>query len=152
MSKVIRAAELGFGTSSIVTGVVDGEPYILTYSSIVTQVDEGKTVLTARRDTVEINVKGKVYVVGPDAKLIVDKTSSRVLDSCYVDSDQYKALLFGALVLMNEQEIDLLVLGLPVDNWSKRDASMKLVEGTHIIDEKEFKVKKVWIIAQPLGG
>lgn len=155
MSKVIRAAELGFGTSSIVKGVVDGVPDILTYSSIVSQVDEGKAGLSAgmqTRDTVKINVKDKVYEVGPDAKLTVGKTSSRVLNSSYVDSDQYKALLFGALVLMNEQEIDLLVLGLPVDNWSKRDALKQLVEGTHFINGKEFKVKKAWVIVQPLGG
>jgi len=152
---VIRALELGFGTSSLTKSVVDGVPEIITFSSLVAKVDPTMSGINAgmnKRDTVTIKISDSLYEVGQDAGLAAGKKTSRVLNSSYVKSDQYQALLFGSLVMMDEPVIDLLVLGLPVENWSRREELKELVVGRHIIDDKEYDVKDVWIIVQPMGG
>lgn len=108
---VIRALEVGFGTTSLTTGYKDGEPVIKTFSSFVAQTDPNKSGLNAglnKRDTVTININGQNYEIGPDAHLASDKSSSRVLNSSYITSDQYQALLFGSMLYMNADTIDLL--------------------------------------------
>lgn len=155
MNKIVRALELGFGTTSLVCGVNGVIPEIMTYPSLVAQVDKAKDGLNAglnKRNTVQVEVEGVVYEVGPEANLAAGRKTARVLNSSYVHSQQYKALLFGSLVLMNEPVIDLLVLGLPVDHWSRRDELKELVVGTHLIGEKEYTVKNAWVIVQPMGG
>ena len=92
---VIRALEVGFGTTSLTTGYEDGEPVIKTFSSFVAQTDPNKSGLNAglnKRDTVTININGQNYEIGPDAHLASDKSSSRVLNSSYITSDQYQAV------------------------------------------------------------
>lgn len=153
---VIRAIEVGFGTNSFTLGNDgDGKPIIKTFPSFVSQVDPSKVGLSAglnKRDTVTVQVNGTQYEIGPDAHLASDKTSSRVLNSAYIDSDQYKALLFGSLTYMNAKTIDLLVLGLPVENWSRREQLKSLVIGTHEVNGKKYTVKDAWVIVQPMGG
>jgi plasmid segregation protein ParM len=153
---VIRAIEVGFGTTSLTTGNDEkGNPTIKTFTSFVAKSDPTKTGLSAglnKRDTVVVDVNGQKYEVGPDAQLASDKSSSRVLNSNYIKSDQYQALLFGSLSYMNADKIDLLVLALPVENWSRRDELKSLISGSHNVNGKNYFIKNVWVIVQPLGG
>ena len=152
---VIRALEVGFGTTSLTTGYADGEPVIKTFSSFVAQTDPNKSGLNAglnKRDTVSITINGQNYEIGPDAQLASDKSSSRVLNSSYITSDQYQALLFGSMLYMNADTIDLLVLALPVEHWSRREQLKSLVVGKHTIKDRTIEVKNAWVIVQPLGG
>jgi plasmid segregation protein ParM len=152
----IRALELGFGSTSLVTGVNEnGSPKILTFPSIVSQVDPSKSDLGAGlndRNTVLVDIKGSKYEIGIDASLGSDKTNGRVLNNKYITSDQYQALLFGSLVYMNETEIDLLVLGLPVENWHRKQELKDLVIGCHEVNGKKYNIKDCWVIVQPMGG
>lgn len=153
---IIRALELGFGSTSMVTGVnKDGSPEILTFPSIVSQVDPSKRDLGAGlndRNTVQVSINGSQYEIGVDASLSSDKNNGRVLNNKYITSEQYQALLFGSLVYMNESEIDLLVLGLPVENWHRKEELKNLVIGEHEINGKTFNIKDCWVIVQPMGG
>jgi plasmid segregation protein ParM len=153
---IIRALEVGFGTTSLTVGIDSkGHPVVKTFPSFVAQVDPSKIGLNAglnKRDTVTVNVKGQNYEVGPDAHLASDKTSSRVLNSAYIESEQYQALLFGSLTFMGSRSIDLLVLALPVQNWARRDELKQLVVGTHVINGNSYTVKDAWVIVQPMGG
>jgi plasmid segregation protein ParM len=99
-----------------------------------------------------VSVGGQHYEVGPDAHLASDKASSRVLNSSYITSDQYQALLLGSLSYMNADKIDLLVLALPVENWSRREELKQLMKGSHTVNKKNYFIKDVWVIVQPLGG
>ena len=137
MNAVIRALEVGFGTTSLVKDVVDGQPQLMTFPSLVSQVDKNKSSINAginKRNTVTVDVDGTLYEVGPDAGLAAGKKTARVLNSSYVNSQQYKALLFGSLVYMDVDVIDLLVLGLPVDNWKRKEELKDFVVGEHTID------------------
>ena len=153
---VIRAIEVGFGTTSLTTGNDEkGNPLIKTFPSFVAKGDPSKQGLSAglnKRDTVVVSVNGQQYEVGPDAQLASDKASSRVLNSNYIQSDQYQALLFGSLSYMNAEKIDLLVLALPVENWSRRDELKKIITGAHTVNGKNYFIKDVWVIVQPMGG
>lgn len=155
MSAVIRALEVGFGTTSLVKNVVEGQPELMTFPSLVSQVDKNKSSINAginKRNTVTVDVDGTSYEVGPDAGLAAGKKTARVLNSSYVNSQQYKALLFGSLVYMNVDVIDLLVLGLPVDNWKRKEELKNFVVGEHVIGGRKFIIKDVWVIVQPMGG
>ena len=153
---VVRAIEVGFGTNSLTTGTDGkGNPIIKTFQSFVAKTDPSKSGLNAglnKRDTVTVDVNGQLYEVGPDAYLASDKASSRVLNSSYIKSDQYQALLLGSLSYMNAEKIDLLVLALPVENWSRREELKSLMQGPHTVNNKNYFIKDVWVIVQPLGG
>jgi plasmid segregation protein ParM len=153
---IIRALEVGFGSTSMVTGVrEDGSPEILTYSSNVSLVDPTKRDLSAglnNRNTVRVDINDSKYEIGIDASLSSDKNAGRVLNSKYVTSDQYQALLFGSLVYMGSERIDLLVLALPVENWHRRDELKKIVIGNHTINGKKYEICDCWVIVQPMGG
>lgn len=61
MNAVIRALEVGFGTTSLVKDVVDGQPQLMTFPSLVSQVDKNKSSINAginKRNTVTVDVDG----------------------------------------------------------------------------------------------
>ena len=64
------------------------------------------------------------------------------------------ALLRGALHYMDEDNIDLLVSGLPVNNFNYDKEKMKelLIGEHHYPDGRVITVKDAWVIPQPVGG
>lgn len=153
----VHVIEVGFGNCSVVTGVdkETAKPNILCFSSIVAKVNESKNDLNSgltRKNTVQVEVDSVLYEIGPDAHLAVGSDSGRVLNSEYIRSSQYKALLFGSMAYIENETIDLLVLGLPVNTWKNRGELKELAMGTHTVNGKTYEVKDVWCIPQPLGG
>ena len=152
---VIRAVEIGFGTLSFVESLDNGNPIIKTFTSIVAPADNGSRDLSGglnKRNTIRVLVDGKYYEVGPDAGLLSNKGTTRVLNNSFTESHQFKALLLGALGLMNEPVIDVLGLGLPVDNFHMADAVKKAVKGEHVIEGKKVLIKDCLVLPQPYGG
>lgn len=154
MAKV-RAIEIGFGTTSFTQSVdASGIPVINTYPSVVAKSSskQGMDAGMHKRDSVVVDIDGEHFEVGKDAILATDTRTSRVLNNEYITSAQYKALLFGSLLMMNEPVIELLVLSLPVSNWQKRTALKELALGEHIINGQTFKVNDVFVMVQPIAG
>lgn len=153
--KIIRGLELGFGTVSVtVSG--DDKPVIKTFSSSVAKIDESRLgqeeMGIGKRDVVKVTVDDELFEIGPDAYLSSDE-SGDVLSDNYVGSPQYQALLKGSLSLINDSVIDLLVVGLPVNHWAKKDSLIKLTEGVHSYNNgKKRVVKRVIVIPQPVAG
>ncbi|MCF2900890.1 PRTRC system protein D [Pseudoalteromonas sp. OFAV1] len=107
----------------------------------------------AKRDTVKVETPGVTWEVGPDSPTIASKSETRVLHDDYVNTEQYKILLKGALAYIGKQEIDLLVLGLPVSNMGKESDAIAFAKGTHKINsELTVTVKDVVVVPQPLGA
>ncbi|MBE1299710.1 MAG: hypothetical protein GJ680_07370 [Alteromonadaceae bacterium] len=168
--KVVRALEIGFGTTSLVKGVREQQnrfrgkppilmPEIMTFPSFVAPVENDSVNMSGdmhSRDTVTVEIADADslrYEIGPDAHLAAGIKSARVLSAEYITTPQYKALFYGSLVYMNEPEIDMLVLGLPVEDWkARRDQLKDLVVGEHTVNGKTYKIKDAWIIAQPMAG
>ncbi|WP_024605513.1 MULTISPECIES: PRTRC system protein D [unclassified Pseudoalteromonas] len=155
---VVRALELGYGTCSVVTGESTEGFIIRTFPSIPVSVNHGTQNLSgdilSHRKTVIVPVGHNNYEVGEDVQASADPRSTRVLNTeSYIDSERYNALFKGALKMIPEDEIDLLVCGLPVSVMPRANELKKLVEGKHDLgDGREVTVKSSWVIAQPLGG
>lgn len=155
---IVRAVEIGYGTSSVVTATADDGFVIRTFPSIPVPVKNGHKnlsgeILSARK-TVEVPVGKSRYEVGEDVMSSSDPRSARNLNTeGYIDSERYKALLLGALKMIPDEDIDLLVCGLPVSVLPRKEELVKLVKGEHDLgDGQSINVKNVWVIAQPLGG
>jgi plasmid segregation protein ParM len=150
---VIRAIEIGYGTTSFTKGIKNGNPIVETFSSNVA-LKNGSDLSggLSRKNTIDIEIDGDVYEVGPDAHLLTDRTTSRALTNKYIDTQQYKALFKGALAMMGEATIDLLVLALPVNNMKRTDELKRFAIGTHRVGNQSITVKDVWVLCQPLAG
>jgi plasmid segregation protein ParM len=154
MTKVIRALDLGSGWTKA-SRAVDGKLEFFSFPSLAprhTGRDLSGSVLS-KRDTVVVTVEGTKYEVGPDAGDLETVDSTRNLNDQYIHSDQYRAVMFGALHYMGEKTIDLLVIGLPLTTIHRAEELRKLTVGTHkITDTETVEVKDVLILNQPLGG
>lgn len=155
---VIRSVDVGYGmTKYIVEDLPNGSmrcdaiPSLSPYSPDH-DISEG---FGSRRRTMKVAVQGVVYEVGKDADLLMSRHgSNRVLHEQYVQTPEYEALLKGALRLMDQPVIDLLVMGLPVELLSsKADALKQMATGRHIYpDGSKVEVRQAMVMAQPLGG
>ena len=156
-NQIVRALEVGYGTVSVVTNC-DNDFTIRTFPSIPVPVTHNKKSLggdiLSSRKTVTVPIGDNNYEVGEDVHSSADPRSTRVLNTeSFIDSERYKALLLGALKMIPEDEVDVLVAGLPV-SVMPRSADLKaIIEGKHYLGEgRTINIKSSWIIAQPLGG
>lgn len=158
---VVRAIDVGFGLVKLTIGDGDGVS-IVHFPSMAIPADASavRTLGTRRRDTFDVPVAGALYEVGRDVGLAQAGGSfgRDVTDEFYRGSI-YEALTKGALRYMAEAgdvRIDLLVLGLPVNQYNdakRRDYLRAHYEGViDVGDGKTVSVAKVIVQAQPMGG
>ncbi|CAN7636160.1 ParM/StbA family protein [Acidovorax sp. LjRoot129] len=80
----------------------------------------------------------------------------RSLHADYAKTDSYKALFHAGLLLSEMKEIDLLVTGLPVnqfqDDARRKELEMRFTGEHQITPKRTVIVKKVKVVAQPIGG
>ncbi len=159
-SQVVKAVDVGYGNTKYTVLVADGNIQCGVFPSIAPQASNGSDLssgLMQRRNTIVVDVNGVRYEVGKDAHLAVDATHGRVLDPNYCMTDAYMALLRGALYYMGAPEIDLLVLGLPVNTHKQYQKALEeKAVGRHPVPfrsgEQECVVKNVKVIPQPIGA
>lgn len=155
-SKVVRALDLGWGYTKYSTkNPVDGELEFHAFPSLAprsTGVDLSMSLL-GKRDTTVVNVDGTKYEVGPDSADLDVSDASRSLNDSFIHTEQYKAVFYGALHYIGEPEIDLLVVGLPLNGMNNAAKLKEMVVGTHKISDTEtVVVKDALVLPQPLGG
>lgn len=154
---IIRAMELGYGTSTVITGEnAEGGLMYRTFPSVPVHIhddsiDLGAEILATRK-RVLVEVKGQKYEVGEDVMASSDPRSARNLNDDYINSDRYQALLKASIMMIPENDIDLFVCGLPVDMMTRRDELKNMIEGTQTINNRVITIKKVLVFPQPLGG
>jgi len=112
--------------------------------------------LTVGNDqSLQVTVDGERYVscVSPSD---LGASFCRTLDKDYSNSVNYKALFHSTLLLSSVSDIDVLVTGLPVDQFlisKNRNELKQCLEGTHQVTvKKSVTVKKVVVVPQPFGG
>ena len=154
----VHSIEIGYGTTSVVTASNNNSFVVRTFPSVPVPVKSqtqnlGADVLSAKK-TVTVPVGDNLYEIGEDVHSSSDPRSTRVLNTeGYIDSERYKALFLGSLKMIPEDEIGLLVCGLPVSVMPRANELKELVEGEHDLGNgRKVTVKSAWIIAQPLGG
>lgn len=100
-------------------------------------------------------VNGRKYYVGRDVALMLKQPTAAPLDKQYPLTDDYHALLLGALAEADLAELDLLVLGLSgryfADMALKQALYNKFV-GEHIVGDLRVNVRRIHVVPQPVGG
>lgn len=148
---VVRAVDIGYGNTKI---IIDGERTCRIIPSLAPRADAHRARTTFMRDrrTSIVYVDGKTYEVGEDAGLFIDTAS--VLHRDYIETPEYRALLYGALDAMQGDRIDLLVTGLPVHLHETRwQRLQQLLIGQHDIRPgRSVRVADAAVVIQPLGG
>jgi plasmid segregation protein ParM len=160
-SPTIRAIDVGFGLVKLTVGEGDGVS-IVHFPSMAIPADASavRTLGTRRRDTFDVPVGGALYEVGRDVGLAQAGGSfGRDVTDEFYRGNIYEALTKGALRYMVEAgdtRIDLLVLGLPVNQYNdakRRDYLRTHYEGDiDVGNDKTVSVGKVIVQAQPMGG
>jgi plasmid segregation protein ParM len=157
----VRAIDVGFGLVKLSLRTPDGIGFV-NFPSMAIPADASavRTLGTRRRDTYDVPVNGANYEVGRDVGLAQAGGSfGRDVTDEFYRGPIYEALTKGALRYMFEAgdaAIDLLVLGLPVNQYNdakRRDYLRSTFEGEiEIGDGKKIQVRKVIVQAQPMGG
>lgn len=154
-AKVVRSLDLGSGWAKFNRKDASGNLEYMSFPSLAPRAT-GRDLsmsLLGKRDTVVVNVEGTQYEVGPDSSDLDANDSTRNLNEQYIYTDQYRAVLYGALHYMGESVIDLLVVGLPLTTIHRAQDLKNLVVGTHKInDGQTIVVKDALVLPQPMGG
>ncbi|MFL9876491.1 PRTRC system protein D [Paraburkholderia megapolitana] len=113
----------------------------------------GENVLASRK-VASITIDRIDYEVGPDVSLTAAYgNTGRALADNFVLSDNYAALLAGALHFSGATHIERLVLGLPVHNLKRYENALKeRFCGTLDFGQGSVTVEKVVVVPQPLGS
>lgn len=152
---VVEAIDIGYGYTKYTKGVnPDGTVNCDLFPSIaaLSPQEEMGGEFFVQRDTIKVDVGGITWEVGPDVNDIKGNNDVRALHENFVRSEQWKVLLLGALAYIDKDEIDYLVLGLPVSNMTQKDDVVKAAIGTHTIGDRQITVKNAMVIPQPLGA
>ena len=156
MDFLVRAVDVGFGNTKYVTSASGSEIRCTSFPSIAypSMREPSGQPGYERRKTVAIPINGLFYEVGPEVELAADTFRATQMHDRYTETPEYMALLRGALALMKQPLIDLLVVGLPVAALATKKAALeKAVTGTHDIGNgKTVVVRKALAIAQPQGA
>ncbi|KVK87694.1 plasmid segregation protein ParM [Burkholderia ubonensis] len=159
MRTAVFAIDVGYGNTkyahraannSVATGMF---PSLAPLAASRSLAGYGEGILTARK-VAPIVVDQVEYEVGPDVSLTAAYgNTGRTLADDYVLSNNYAALLFGAIHFAGVSHIERLVLGLPVHNMKKYAAELKeRFAGELDFGAGRVKIDKVMVIPQPLGS
>lgn len=152
----VRAADIGYGNSKYVRHVSpEGVIVCSSFPSVAPQASANSLSMgvLGRRKTVTVEVNNAIYEVGEDST-ISRANHGRTLDTDYCLSDVYSALLYGAFKMMNVDELDMLVLGLPVSTYSThRERLAEKFKTRHSLGGgKSVVVNNCLVVPQPIGG
>jgi plasmid segregation protein ParM len=155
----IRALDIGYGNVKVVAARTQTNMSCKLFPSLAPRATDTDLAgdFVRKRDTKRVVVAGQAYEIGPDAKLAQRGTEiGRLLREDYCLSDQYRALVYGGLLSMTRaKELDVLVLGLPVNTYrTYKDRLAAAFTGTFDLDGqgRSCVVKRCLVVPQPLGG
>ena len=104
-----------------------------------------------------VNVNGEEWVAG--ISMVQLEGVERELHADYPSTDKYKALFYASLLQTGMDHIDVLVTGLPVDQYRDFELRERLVEnlkgvnGGHRVNESKFiTIGEVAVLPQPFGA
>ncbi|WP_321912869.1 hypothetical protein [Paraburkholderia sp. J11-2] len=131
MKTPVFAVDVGYGNTkyayratrgAVTTGIF---PSLAPLAASRALSDYGVSVLFTRKVAM-ISIEGIEYEVGPDVPITAAYgRTGRALADDYVSTDNYAALLFGALHFAGVTHIERLVLGLSLHNMETYSAQLK---------------------------
>ncbi|MFM0386931.1 PRTRC system protein D [Paraburkholderia dipogonis] len=159
MKTSVFAVDVGYGNTKYAYRAASGTiaadmfPSLAPLSASRSLSGYGDSVLASRK-VATIVIDEIEYEVGPDVALTAAYgNTGRALTNDFVLSDNYAALLAGAMHFAGVTHIERLVLGLPVHNMQKyADALKQRFTGDLEFGGARVRVDKVVVIPQPLGS
>ncbi|HZR37585.1 MAG TPA: ParM/StbA family protein [Nevskia sp.] len=155
----VLGVDIGYSNLKVAVGSEDGSVPELGRGALVVPSGAapadrvGKAVFGADKG-VEVLVGGRPWMAGVPQDSIMQW--HRTLDERYPESDQYLALYLAALRLAKVETVDLLVTGLPVNQFSDQKFRRKLQERLtghfEVGGGRRALVNRVMIVPQPIGG
>jgi plasmid segregation protein ParM len=160
---VVHAIDVGWGLVKLNRIAESGELEYMSFPAMAIPSDPSAMgeIATRTRDTFDVPVGRSSYEVGRDVVLAqTGNDFGREITDEYFRSPIYEALMKGALRYIDQDLIDVLVVGLPVSQYLNDDRRTFLVEqwktGTdRVIDlgaGKKVHIMDVVVRPQPLGG
>ncbi|MFL9988475.1 PRTRC system protein D [Paraburkholderia sediminicola] len=159
MKTSVFAVDVGYGNTKYAYRAASGTiaadmfPSLAPLSASRSLSGYGDSVLASRK-VATIVIDEIEYEVGPDVALTAAYgNTGRALTNDFVLSDNYAALLAGAMHFAGVTHIERLVLGLPVHNMHRySDALKQRFSGDLEFGLARVRVDKVVVIPQPLGS
>lgn len=153
---VCVALDVGYGfTKCAFRESGDQDPVVLSFPSLAPLADDMRLDggVLRHRNTRRANIDGTTYEIGPDVHLVSDG-HRKVVHADYVTTPEYRALVAGALRLAGLDDVDLLVVGLPVSQMSAQQTTLKrsLTGVTVHVDDHVVRIREVLVLAQPVGA
>lgn len=156
VSPVVRALDIGWGYTKY--SYKDLATESIDYASFPSLAPRHAGIslassLLGKRDTVVVKVDGIAYEVGPESADLESGDSARNLNDQYIYTEQYRAVFYGALHYIDEDVIDVLAVGLPLNNMHAAEKLRAMMVGKHAINEsRTIEVREALVLPQPLGG
>lgn len=152
----VLGIDIGYSNLKLAYGQQGAEPKVLLRPAGAAPADRlGEKISgNEEEDFVRVLVNGTAFVAGisPDRA----ELWSRELHEDYPSTDSYRALLHAGLLLSELEQVDLLVTGLPVNqylNEELRNRLVKLMQGEHqVTPRRKINVGQVKVVPQPVGG
>lgn len=153
---VVRAIDVGFGNVKFTKGLdpeKGGVACDMFPSLAPTASDVQLDSFMSQRKTVVVEVGKLKFEVGPDSMLAMTTSAARNMAIDFPLSEQYMALSLGAMHYMDVDQIDLLVVGLPVSSIGGLGAKLRdRMNGEHVIKGRKVVVRETMVVPQPVGG
>lgn len=153
---IARAIDVGFGNTKYTYASKGGEIKcgLFPSTSHWSTLDPTKGLIGEKRDTVAVPVDEMFHEVGPGIGAAKGRYRATNMHDGYIETPEYKAFVKGALHYMNEDAIDVLVMGLPLKHLvGKRAALERAWVGEHTLGQgRKVTVGHVKVFAQPQGA
>lgn len=152
----VLGIDIGYSNLKLAYGQQGAEPKVLLRPAGAAPADRmgEKIGGNGEEDFLRVLVNDVPFVAGisPDRA----ELWSRELHENYPSTDSYRALFHAGLLLSEFDQIDLVVTGLPVNqylNHELRERLSKQMQGEHqITPRRKITVNKVKVVPQPVGG
>lgn len=159
MKAAVLAVDVGYGNTKFAYREASGNVTTGMFPSLAQYSPEHSIAATGgsafqTRDITEVTVEGTQYEVGPGVSLTAAYgRTGRVLTDDYVRTNNYVALLAGAIYRSGFKHIERLVLGLPVHTLEKFAMELKdRFTGELNFGQGTVKVDRVSVVPQPIGS
>jgi plasmid segregation protein ParM len=152
----VLGIDIGYSNLKLAYGQQGAEPKVLLRPAGAAPADRlgEKIASNADEDFLRVMVNGTSFVAGmsPDRA----ELWSRELHEDYPSTESYRALFHAGLLLSELDQVDLLVTGLPVNqylNEELRGRLQKQMQGDHqVTPRRRISVGQVKVVPQPVGG
>lgn len=149
----IRAVDVGFGFTKYIASRTDAQTICRKFPSLAPLASNRRLSSNeGARETFVVSVDGVGYEVGPDAPLLRRAEVVRIADDEYINTPQYQALCLGSLAAIGLNQLDTLVLGLPVHSMQRAPVLIERFKGAHTLPGLQVQIARVLVLAQPVGG